>query len=89
MPPFDAGLLLEEYGDEGLVHDLAQLVIETMPAQITAVETAVEARDSAALRAAAHKLRGSITPFRYQVRSRPRGSWRKWGQPAISTGQMR
>lgn len=64
MPPFDAGLLLEEYGDEGLVRDLAQLVIETMPAQITAVETAVEARDSAALRAAAHKLRGSITPFR-------------------------
>ena len=43
MPPFDAGLLLEEYGDEGLVRDLAQLVIETMPAQITAVETAVEA----------------------------------------------
>ena len=64
MPPFDAGLLLQEYGDEGLVRDLAHLVIETMPAQITAVETAVEARDSAALRAAAHKLRGSITPFR-------------------------
>jgi len=64
MPPFDAGLLLQEYGDEGLVRDLAQLVLETMPAQITAVETAVEARDSAALRAAAHKLRGSITPFR-------------------------
>jgi HPt (histidine-containing phosphotransfer) domain-containing protein len=64
MPPFDAVLLLQEYGDQALVRDLAQLVIETMPAQITALETAVAARDSAAIRAAAHKLRGSITPFR-------------------------
>jgi HPt (histidine-containing phosphotransfer) domain-containing protein len=64
MPPFDPILLLQEYGDEALVRDLAQLLIETMPGQIIAVETAVAARDSAAIRAAAHRLRGSITPFR-------------------------
>ena len=63
MPPFDAVLLLREYGDEGLVRDLAQLLVETAPAQVDAVTQAVAAGDGDALRTAAHKLRGSITPF--------------------------
>ena len=63
MPPFDAMLLLQEYGDEGLVRDLAQLLIDTTPAQIDAVQSAVGAGDGVALRAAAHKLRGSIVAF--------------------------
>jgi HPt (histidine-containing phosphotransfer) domain-containing protein len=63
MPPFDAVMLLHEYGDEGLVRDLARLVVETTPAQIDAVRCAVDANDGAALRAAAHKLRGSIVTF--------------------------
>ena len=63
MPPFDAQLLLQEYGDEGLVRDLARLVIDTTPEQIDAVQKAVAANDAATLRAAAHKLRGSIVPF--------------------------
>jgi HPt (histidine-containing phosphotransfer) domain-containing protein len=63
MPSFDAIFLFQEYGDEGLVRDLAQLLVETTPAQIDAVQSAVGAHDSAALRAAAHKLRGSITTF--------------------------
>ena len=63
MPPFDAALLLQEYGDEGLVRDLARLLVDTTPAQIDAVQTAVGAGDGAALRAAAHKLRGSLVAF--------------------------
>src|SRR5712691_1797409 len=63
MPPFDAVLLLQEYGDEGLVRDLAQLLVETVPAQAEAVTRAVAAGDGDALRVAAHRLRGSIVPF--------------------------
>ena len=54
---------MREYGDETLVRDLAQLLIETTPAQIEAVHRAVGDGDGAALRAAAHKLRGSIVAF--------------------------
>jgi HPt (histidine-containing phosphotransfer) domain-containing protein len=63
MPAFDAVILLREYGDEALVRDLAQLLVDTTPQQIDAVRSAVAANDGAALRAAAHKLRGSIVPF--------------------------
>jgi HPt (histidine-containing phosphotransfer) domain-containing protein len=63
MPPFDAALLMREYGDERLVRDLARLLIDTAPPQVDAVTKAIADRDGAALRAAAHKLRGSILPF--------------------------
>lgn len=63
MTAFDPRALLDEYGDETLVRELAQLLIETVPLQIEAVRSAVAAGDSSALRAAAHKLRGSIGPF--------------------------
>ena len=63
MAAFDPRVLLDEYGDDALVRDLARLLIETVPVQADAVRSAVAARDSAALRAAAHKLRGSIAPF--------------------------
>lgn len=63
MPTFDASQLLQEYGDEGLVRDLAQLLVDTTPAQMDAVRTAIDTQDGAALRAAAHKLRGSIVTF--------------------------
>lgn len=63
MPPFDAVLLLREYGDEGLVRDLARLLVDTAPGQVDAVRHAVAAGDGKALRAAAHKLRGSVAPF--------------------------
>jgi HPt (histidine-containing phosphotransfer) domain-containing protein len=56
-------LLLREYGDEDLVRDLARLLVETTPGQIDAVQSAVGAGDGGALRAAAHKLRGSIVAF--------------------------
>jgi two-component system, sensor histidine kinase and response regulator len=63
MPPFDAVILLREYGDEALVRDLARLLVDTTPQQIDAVRSAVAANDGAALRVAAHRLRGSIVPF--------------------------
>jgi len=63
MPTFDPRVLLDEYGDETLVRDLAKLLVETVPVQVGAVRSAVDARDGSALRAAAHKLRGSIVSF--------------------------
>jgi HPt (histidine-containing phosphotransfer) domain-containing protein len=63
MPAFDPRVLLDEYGDEGLVRDLAKLLVETVPVQVDAVRSALDARDGSALRAAAHKLRGSIVSF--------------------------
>ena len=63
MPAFDPRVLLDEYGDEALVRDLAKLLVETVPVQVDAVRSAVNARDGSALRAAAHKLRGSIVSF--------------------------
>jgi HPt (histidine-containing phosphotransfer) domain-containing protein len=63
MASFDPVLLLREYGDENLVRDLAQLLVDTLPEQVDAVNNAVSASDGAALRKAAHKLRGSIVAF--------------------------
>jgi HPt (histidine-containing phosphotransfer) domain-containing protein len=63
MNVFDPHVLLDQYGDEALVRELAQLLIETVPPQVDAVQSAVAAMDAPALRAAAHKLRGSIGPF--------------------------
>ena len=63
MPAFDPRVLLDEYGDEALVRDLAKLLVDTLPMQVDAVRSAVDARDGSALRAAAHKLRGSIVSF--------------------------
>jgi HPt (histidine-containing phosphotransfer) domain-containing protein len=63
MPAFNPRILLDEYGDEALVRDLARLLVETVPVQVDAVRSAVSARDGSALRAAAHKLRGSIVTF--------------------------
>jgi HPt (histidine-containing phosphotransfer) domain-containing protein len=63
MAAFDPRVLVDEYGDEVLVRELAKLLIDTVPVQVDAVQSAVLARDGAALRASAHKLRGSIAPF--------------------------
>ena len=63
MPRFSATLLLEEYGDDGLVRELAQLLVDTTPAQLEAIQTAVATGDAASLRSAAHRLRGSLVAF--------------------------
>jgi len=63
VPGFNAAALLEEYGDQGLVRELAQLLVDTTPSQLEAIRTAVAAGDAVTLRAAAHRLRGSLLAF--------------------------
>jgi HPt (histidine-containing phosphotransfer) domain-containing protein len=63
VPGFNATELFEEYGDHGLVRELAQLLVDTTPSQLDAIRSAVAASDAMALRAAAHRLRGSIVAF--------------------------
>ncbi len=63
VPGFNAAALLDEYGDQGLVRELAQLLVDTTPSQLEAIQTAVAAGDAVTLRAAAHRLRGSLLAF--------------------------
>src|SRR5258706_6939003 len=60
---FDPAALFNEYGDLGLVRELAQLLVDTTPPQLEAIRSAVAARDAVAPRAAAHHLRGSLVAF--------------------------
>jgi two-component system sensor histidine kinase/response regulator len=50
-------------GDEGLLADLAKLFCEECPKLLFAVEDAVARRDTAALKRAAHSLKGSMSTF--------------------------
>lgn len=63
VPDFNAAALFEEYGDHALVRELAQLLVDTAPAQLDAIRAAIAAGDAKALRAAAHRLRGSLVAF--------------------------
>jgi HPt (histidine-containing phosphotransfer) domain-containing protein len=60
---FNATALFNEYGDHSLVRELAQLLIETAPGQLDAVRNAIDSGNTQGLRAAAHRLRGSIVAF--------------------------
>ena len=60
---FNGNALLDEYGDETLVAELAQLFLETASSQMDAIASAVERNDAAALKAAAHRLRGAVATF--------------------------
>ena len=61
--PFDPQGLLAEYGDEMLVRELAQLFVDNAESQLQHIFTAIDAADALALRAAAHRLRGSVSAF--------------------------
>jgi CheY-like chemotaxis protein len=50
-------------GDEGLLADLAKLFCEESPKLLSAVRDAVARRDNAALKRAAHSLKGSMSTF--------------------------
>jgi CheY-like chemotaxis protein len=50
-------------GDEGLLADLAKLFCEESPKLLFAVEDAVARQDAAALKRAAHSLKGSMSTF--------------------------
>jgi HPt (histidine-containing phosphotransfer) domain-containing protein len=60
---FNATTLFEEYGDLALVRDLAQLLVDTTLTQLDAIRSAIAGGDAQALRAAAHRLRGSLVAF--------------------------
>ena len=60
---FDAAALVKEYGGREFVRELARLLIESAPPQMDAIRRASETRDGEALRAACHKLRGSLAAF--------------------------
>jgi HPt (histidine-containing phosphotransfer) domain-containing protein len=63
VPGFNAAALFAEYGDQGLVRELARLLVDTTPSQVDAIRSAVASGDAVALRATAHRLRGSLVPF--------------------------
>jgi len=63
MPSFDAAALLQEYGDEAFVRELAGLLIASVPPQVDAVQQAIAAGDADEVRAGCHRLRGSVAPF--------------------------
>jgi len=58
-----ADLLARFDGDHVLLGELATIFLEDYPARFTAVRTAVERRDTDALEAAAHALKGSAANF--------------------------
>ena len=62
-PIFNGPALLAEYGDEELVAELAQLFLDTAASQMEAIRGAVDRLDAAALKAAAHRLRGALATF--------------------------
>jgi HPt (histidine-containing phosphotransfer) domain-containing protein len=50
-------------GDEALLREMIDLCVAGVPPQQAAVERAVAARDSEALRSTAHKLKGRVSAF--------------------------
>jgi two-component system, sensor histidine kinase and response regulator len=63
-PAFDGKALLEHFdGDRELLGELAKIFLEDCPTQLSAIQAGVERRDAAALREAAHALRGSVANF--------------------------
>jgi HPt (histidine-containing phosphotransfer) domain-containing protein len=59
---FDKSSALERVdGDADLLRELAALFLEEVPALLAAAESAVERSDGAALRQAAHSLKGSAS----------------------------
>ncbi len=63
-PPFDYEKALDHVGgDEALLAEIAAVFIEEYPGLTSAVQAAVESRDSDALARAAHTLKGSVSNF--------------------------
>ncbi len=62
-PQFDPSRLLAEYEDDLLVAEITQMLLDTAPGLLRTIEEAVAAGDAAALKAGAHRLRGSVATF--------------------------
>ena len=60
---FDAEALIREFGDEGLIAELAELLLAHVDEQLAAVHSAIAAGSGAGLKSAAHKIKGGIGTF--------------------------
>ncbi len=60
----DWGQALDQLGgDEETLREVAQLLLDTCPALVAPIRAAVQAGDAAALKVAAHTLKGSLAVF--------------------------
>jgi HPt (histidine-containing phosphotransfer) domain-containing protein len=64
---FNAEALIVEFGDEGLIAELAQLLLAHVDEQLAAVHAAVAAGSGTALKSAAHKIKGGMGTFGAQA----------------------
>ena len=60
---FNATRLIEEFGDETLIVELAQLLLAHVDEQLGAVSSAIETGNAPALKSAAHKIKGGMGTF--------------------------
>lgn len=60
---FDADALIAEFGDETLIAELAQLLLQHVDDQLNAVHTAIHSGNAPALKSAAHKIKGGMGTF--------------------------
>jgi CheY-like chemotaxis protein len=62
-PPLDLAALREHFGDDALLKDVAAVFVESCPGWQVDIRTAVDARDAARLRTAAHTIKGAVSHF--------------------------
>ncbi len=60
---FDAQALIAEFGDESLIAELAQLLLDHANDQLAAIHTAITDGNPSALKSAAHKIKGGMGTF--------------------------
>jgi HPt (histidine-containing phosphotransfer) domain-containing protein len=61
---FDKAAMMENFaGDAELFVQIAEIFLDDVPAQLADLQAAEDAGDLVALRAAAHKLKGSVASF--------------------------
>ena len=60
---FDADALIAEFGDETLIAELAQLLLDHADEQLGALHAAIADGNASALKSAAHKIKGGMGTF--------------------------
>jgi HPt (histidine-containing phosphotransfer) domain-containing protein len=60
---FDRATVLDNLGDEDLLHDLSAIFLAELPAELNLLRAAAQGLEPAALYAAAHTLKGSAANF--------------------------
>jgi len=61
---FDKAAMMENFaGDAELFVQIAEIFLDDVPQQLAGLQSALDSGDMAALRAAAHKIKGSVATF--------------------------